>query len=172
MCNFEGKAIYLDADMLVLDDIEELWNEEVAENCGLKCWGPMRTDVSVFDCSWWSSDGRPWMSIKEMKPSGWNCMAYLRRIHQLGGLDHTLDRAWNDCDGHGYGRGENVKLVHYTHALSGQPYRPYDHTYPDEFPYVTTSRKAGLLWWDTYLQALIAQHGEEEGTRIWNEAKA
>ena len=175
LCQFEGRAIYLDADMLVLGDIADLWNEEIEETRGLKCWGDLRTDVSVINCEFFGEPGgapaADWPVIAEMKDSGWRAMDYLRMLHRMGAVDNRLDRMWNDCDGWGYERGENTQLIHYTHVLHGQPYRPYDIPYPKEFPYVKTSKKAGLLWWDTYLQALMKQHGEEEGTRIWNEAK-
>ena len=28
-CNFEGKAIYMDVDMIAMDDIAKLWNQEI-----------------------------------------------------------------------------------------------------------------------------------------------
>lgn len=171
LCNFEGRAIYLDADMLVLGDIDDLWSEKIERGCGVRCWGPVRTDVSVIDCSWFKHQSR-WPTIALMKGSGWRAIHYINLLDYMGGIDGQLDRMWNDCDGYGYERGDNVQLIHYTHVTHGQPYRPYDIEYPRDFPYVETSKKAALLWWDTYLQALIEQHGETEGTRIWEEAKA
>lgn len=179
LCNFEGKAIYLDADMLVLGDIDDLWNQDIAAGNGVKCWGYQRTDVSVWDCSWFknrNSGHAMWPSIEQMMPSKARCMDYVHRLNQMGAVDPTLDRLWNDCDGSSYDRGDNVQLLHYTYADGGQPWRPYlNITYPSEYPYVNTAylkNSAAVLWWDTYREALIEKHGESEGTRVWEEAKS
>jgi len=176
LCQFEGRAIYLDADMLVLGDINDLWNQDCLEGSSVKCSHRVRTDVMVIDCSKFGEPGgKPfasWWSIADMKKKHLHIRQFLSRLGLYHVVDTSLDSLWNDCDGWGYERGDNAQLIHYTHALKGQPYRPYPNAkYPSQFPYVTTSQKAGLLWWDTYLQALMKQHGEEEGTRIWNEAK-
>jgi len=175
LCHFEGKAIYLDADMLVLGDIAELWEQEPEMGRGIRCWGPLRTDVSVIQCDRFHVEHRDkrWPTIERMKPSGWRAMDYLRRLHSLDLIDPGLDPLWNDCDGMHYEKGANTKLLHYTHVLEGQPYRPYPNVrYPKEFPFVTTSKQAGNLWWDFYLRALMQLHGEDEGTRVWQEAKS
>ena len=62
-CNFEGYAIYLDADTLVFDDIVDLWRSDIKypdENCSVWCtyqmdkWHPQRdvpqTAVMLIDC--------------------------------------------------------------------------------------------------------------------------
>ena len=35
VCNFEGKAIYMDVDMIARDDIAKLWNQQIPKRyCG------------------------------------------------------------------------------------------------------------------------------------------
>lgn len=63
-CNYEGYAIYLDADMLVFDDIKDLWESDVKypnENCSVWCtyqrdkWSPTKdvpqSAVMLIDCA-------------------------------------------------------------------------------------------------------------------------
>lgn len=174
LCGFAGKAIYLDADMLLLGDIAELWALEPAIGRGIRCIGPNRTDVSVIDCGWFADQRRWWPTIEQMKPSGARVFEYLRLLHANKAIDETLPPWWNDCDGALYRSHPNeVRLLHYTNVMCGQPYRPYPNVdYPKEYPYCETNKDIGFVWWDHYLEALTDLHGRERAVEMVKEASS
>ena len=124
LCNFEGRAVYLDADMLVRADMRELLEMPLTK--GYKSISKPRTDVSVIDCSYFK-DCSWWPSIEVMKKSGWITWHYTQLLMQMDAVDPTLDMAWNACDpmtmvpDPGV---EHCKLLHFT-VVPTQPYRPY-----------------------------------------------
>lgn len=127
LCGFKGRALYLDADMLVRADVRELL--EMPLKKGYTCISRKRTDVAVIDCSRFETlrDWQRWPSIKEMKRSGWITGVYCQILMQLGENDHTLDPVWNACDPMVHCKDPGVdglKLLHYT-VVPTQPYRPY-----------------------------------------------
>lgn len=174
LCGFKGRAIYLDADMLLLADIAELWDLAPATDRGIRCITWNRTDVSVIDCGWFAQHKRWWPKIDHMKRSGAQCGHYVRLLNANRAIDPTLPGWWNDCDGALYRtHPKEVKLVHYTNVLIGQPYRPYPNVdYPKHYPYCETNPDIGVLWWDCYLEALTDKHGREKAVQMVKEASA
>jgi hypothetical protein len=153
LCGFQGRAIYLDVDMLVLADIAELWEQTPAQGFGIKCINARRTDVSVIDCAWFA--GKPWWpSIAKMKPSGARVFEYITLLNAHKAVDATLAKEWNDIDGAIYQhRPQDVKLEHYS-AVPTQPYRPYPKTdyRCTEFPH-HPCEAVGKLWWNEHDEA-------------------
>lgn len=149
LMNFQGKAIYLDADMLLLADIGELFDLDIASDHGIKCFSQSRTDVTLYDCAWFKNKDW-WPSLSRMKKVKARVFEYVRLLQQWKALDSTLSSDWNDVDGRMYDvTPDDVKLIHYSHVMVGQPWRPYDNvTYPDTWPYVRTSYKAAEKWFD------------------------
>ena len=122
LCNFDGKAIYTDSDVIVMADIAELWNQElepgkvVLAKGGGQGW---RYCVSLWDCSamrrylphWNSLLADPEQHLKLCRyflvhpqlvqpfKGNWNC---------LDGEDLPLDSA-------------DLKMIHYT-DMSTQPH--------------------------------------------------
>jgi len=133
LCGFEGKAIYLDADMYVRKDIKGLWESPL--KAAYSCVGP-RTDVALIDCAAFSKKNFPeWPSIEKMKKSGWKIGPYtaLMQKHKkfnMGGLAHR----WDCLDGRGYD--DKTCLVHFTNMRT-QPWKPWPKTpdFPEGFIY-------------------------------------
>jgi hypothetical protein len=46
-CNFEGKAIYMDVDMIAMDDIAKLWNQDITQGAMLS--KPEAICVTMYD---------------------------------------------------------------------------------------------------------------------------
>jgi hypothetical protein len=114
-CGFEGRAIYMDSDMLVLGDVRELWELPLP-----KPWvsiNERRTCVSVMDCS--QLEG-VFPSMEEMKQAGQGTAHYRRMLVQKGLLSPTLPKAWNCMDDVPSG----CKLLHFT-DMTTQPWRPW-----------------------------------------------
>ena len=163
LCSFQGRAIYLDADMIVLADIAELWEQPPDPGFGIKCINHRRTDVSVIDCSWFAGK-QWWPSIEKMKPSGARVFEYITLLNLHKAMDTTLAPEWNDVDGAIYQYHPiSVKLEHYS-AVPTQPYRPYPKTdyRCTTFPH-HPCEAVGRLWWDTFNEA--KEHETASGTR-------
>lgn len=169
LMNFEGYAIYLDADQLLLEDIAELYALKPDPDKGVRCISPNRTDVMVMNCAWFKDR---WPSIAQMKPSLNRTFEYLQILHAHQGCQPDLPEAWNDCDGKLYSAGGPCNLIHFTTVPDGQPWRPYPNiVYPKEWPYCR-NKDIGELWWDELHDALVEQHGEHEAARIYEEHAA
>lgn len=150
LCDFEGRAVYLDADMLVLADVREL--AEASLLGGYRCAYGNRTDVSVINCA--SFKDKPWWPrIAQMKPSGWISWHYVQLLTQHGAVDPTLDPRWNVCDpmqplpDPGIG---DAKLLHFT-TVPTQPYRPYP-----SVSYIAHPWKSWVATWNSHLREVRA----------------
>ena len=113
LCNFEGFAIYLDVDMLVLGDIAELWSYKEP---GKWCTTPYRDDVSVIDSSAFKDltpavvkakrkdairsmiKNRQLLSI----PQSWNCIDKLTPATDLLHYSDLDRQPWHPIPGHPY----------------------------------------------------------------------
>lgn len=125
LCKFEGRAIYLDSDMLVRADIAELWN--IQTKVGYACCGP-RTDVAVIRCEKFRFP--EWPSIEAMKRSGWRIGTYTHLLSKYQQFDlGALPSSWDCLDGKGFHE-TKTKLIHYT-SMATQPWRPW----PESFAY-------------------------------------
>lgn len=147
LCEFRGRAIYLDVDMALVSDIAELWNR--ATRAPWTCHG-VRTDVSLIDCHAFA--GKPWWpSIATMQESGWGMNQYRTLLHRQGFIDGSLGKEW-DCV-----RSQDLptaKLVHWTQMNGGQPWRPWPSVfdYPTTYPYCV-DHDLGELWWRLHREA-------------------
>ena len=125
-CNFEGKAIYMDSDMIVRDDIAKLW--DMPMNPGAACISKghgKRFCVTLFD----NAKIKPFMlPIQEIKTKMGVYRIQRDRISQQKGLVQSFPKGqnWNCCDGETYkdlGHSD-IKCIHYT-AIDTQPQLRY-----------------------------------------------
>jgi len=145
LAEFEGRALYVDADMLFLDDPAILWNTETSYP-----WTSVghRTDVSLIQCAYFNR--QDWPSLEKMRASGWGMRAYLGWMaerHRFKGCD--LDAQWDCMDGLGY-HPKHTKLIHYTNMRT-QPWFPY----PDVFDYRVPHRDKRVceIWHEYYRES-------------------
>lgn len=113
LCNHEGFAIYLDVDMLILGNIQELWDYKTL---GKWCIPPrskkqINDDVSVIDCNTFSDLPIGNVIRKLDKTSIRNIIG--NRYHQ------NIPKEWNAIDV----LSDNTKLLHYS-RLGTQPWHP------------------------------------------------
>lgn len=145
LCNYSGKAIYLDVDQIVLKDIEQMWNLDIGNYAALAI-KEERTDVMLIDCSKFKADF--WPKIQKMKPSGKN-QKYYRLLVQEKLSIGTLDKIYNCLDGKGFNP-ETTRLVHYT-KMNTQPWMPF----PKVMEYRSHDNKEmENLWFRYYKEAL------------------
>lgn len=112
LCDGEGFAIYLDSDMLLLDDIAKLWDQRLAGKW-VRHEHPEGDCVSVIDCE--AAYLEPELINQSTK---WELRQMLQGIYS-----HTLSDDWNSLD-----NVEGASLVHYT-AMTHQPW--LSDTHPD-----------------------------------------
>jgi hypothetical protein len=134
LCNYEGFAIYLDVDMLVLGDIAELWSYQTQ---GKWCTTPMRDDVSVIDCAAFAD-----LTPEYVKTSRKDVIR-----KKIGGrFLSNISIAWNSIDEIRH----DTKLIHYS-DLDRQPWHPIPgHSYK-KHPDV----EAVELFWNYYNEAVL-----------------
>lgn len=125
-CNYTGRAIYLDADILVLDDIQKLFERDMGGKGALARLEEGKgyfTSVMLLDCE----------KLKTWKVKHWAALIKAgmasyetTMIASTKGLNHKdfgpLPKEWNDLD---YWTPE-TKILHYTHVPT-QPWKVAGH---------------------------------------------
>lgn len=124
LCGREGKAIYLDSDMLVLGDIAELWSQEIPSGRLALVKGEgakLRTCVMLMDChrlGYWLP---PTRDIKSRADGSF----FNDRLAAQPELTGQIEGLWNCVDLKGCA-GLNdpaLRLVHYS-SIAHQPSTP------------------------------------------------
>lgn len=134
-CDFKGRAIYVDVDMLMLGDIEELWEWDLE---GKPAAATRRPEVIVWDCS-------------KVDPSDFEGLATSKKQSHRGYFSRKacpkISQDWNVWDNlEAWEAGGNVcKLLHYT-VLRTQPWKPYRKRFNYDIPH--TCPKACALFWE------------------------
>ena len=116
---FQGRAIYMDSDMLMLKDIAELWRMPM--NAPWKCASKKRTCVSLIDCAPFK-DAQWWPRLKELKKGQLPGMRYRDMMDRNGFLDVTLPDRWNCPDGFQFS--DKTAVLHFTRVQT-QPWEPW-----------------------------------------------
>jgi lipopolysaccharide biosynthesis glycosyltransferase len=151
LCNYEGRAIFMDSDTICIGDLGELFfqdmkgNDLLAKknaygNLGKQRWG---LSVMLIDCARCKFDLETYLDeVEEEKYS-------YTDFHQLSPEFQNyhpfkvgeLDPAWNDFD-HYDG---NTKVIHYTNLYS-QPWKSPGHKFGAIwFKYFKEAREAGAV---------------------------
>lgn len=117
-CNFEGRAIYLDIDMIVMDDIAKLWNEPINGEAFCIAKDPKTFCCTVFDCAKAKERLPPIDQIKYR----YGVYAWLKRKFQPQWVQPFATGNWNCLDGEKYAsiRDPDIKIVHCT-SIPHQP---------------------------------------------------
>jgi hypothetical protein len=151
VCQFQGRAISMDSDMIVLGDIGELFDAELGGNQILAKHAAYRNvmgghwalSVMLIDCASTRinldlyfdeiNDGLySYSDLHQMSP---RFLAH----HQFE-IGH-IDGRWNEFDR----RDKDTRLIHYTNLYT-QPWKSRSHPYGDLwFEYFDEARKAGYI---------------------------
>jgi lipopolysaccharide biosynthesis glycosyltransferase len=131
-CNYQGRAIYLDADMVCLQDIAQLFELDMQDKGAL---AKVQNETSFFtsnmllDCE----------KLKHWKVHEWVTLINAGLTSYRGcmsgdptGMNHNdfgpLPDRWNEFDFYD----ENTKLIHYTNVPT-QPWKKPGHPYRGAF---------------------------------------
>jgi hypothetical protein len=121
-CGFQGRAIYLDVDMIVMSDIAELWHTEFKNGAFCMAKNPETFCTTLWDCERARSILPPINRIKRE----YALYAHLRRKFNPDQVQGFTNGNWNCLDGENYGsvREPDVKIVHCT-SIPTQPQLKY-----------------------------------------------
>ena len=122
-CNFEGKAIYTDCDMINFRDVKELHDidlqgKAIGARRGTR-FGGHEFCVMVIDCAKMKDLIMPKQRLMKMSE------AHQRYIGMFSGnpnLVHDIDPRWNVLDGENL-KFEEMYQLHYTN-MATQPWKP------------------------------------------------
>jgi hypothetical protein len=154
---YEGRAVYLDSDMLVMDDISELFDYPIGEN------HLVVTSQSLPPQAWANSENfmpGPQFSVMivECSKAKWrigqiidlldsNAMSYSDLLHKMlivppEKIDYSLNPNWNSLE---YYDPDKTKLLHFT-VVPSQPWRTRDNAnYDIWLEYLKSAIEAGVI---------------------------
>tara|TARA_Y100001933_G_scaffold259679_3_gene310111 strand:- start:1504 stop:2151 length:648 start_codon:yes stop_codon:yes gene_type:complete len=139
-CRFEGRAIYLDSDQLVLGDIGELFDIDM-EGKAFATSPSRESSVAVFDCQKFA--GWEMFSLDHLKANAAKTGEYYQWLKAQGEVSF-FPQAWNELDE----LKADTKLIHYT-KLPTQPWHPR----PDKYEYKPHPDQAAADLWFRYYVA-------------------
>lgn len=121
LCDFKGRAIYCDSDMIWMADIAELWNQPIPGGILAKSAG--RLCVSLWDCE---KVAPHCIRIKQLRADPENHRRARQALTQKPGLITPFSGNWNCLDGEDYDdlNHPDIKVIHYT-SMKHQPHLPY-----------------------------------------------
>lgn len=125
LCGYEGKAIYMDSDVIVMADLAELWRQQHKPGAFLiaKGGGAWRICVSMFDCAE-AKKHLPSPAAMRMDP---HSHKHLCALIRKPGLVQPFKGEWNCLDREVGARAVDdpaIKAIHYTDMRS-QPQLRY-----------------------------------------------
>lgn len=156
LCDFKGRAIYLDSDMLVFTDIRELWTHPFGDAEILSVSEPKGTrrkpqfSVMLLDC-----ESLKWDIRRIVDDLDAGHLTYDELLYEMkagGRIDACIDPAWNSLERY---KEDETALVHYT-DMTVQPW-------------VSRENPLGYLWIRDLIQAIdngfISRNYVEEHVR-------
>lgn len=117
-CDFKGRAIYMDVDMLNFRDIDDLFTIDMGDKplMARTYNGTRASSVILFDCEK-MKEHLP--SISDMKTKFDNFTILNNKLMKLAG---TFDARWNCMDGENC-QIDDIWILHYT-RMPSQPWKP------------------------------------------------
>jgi hypothetical protein len=116
LCEFQGRAIYTDSDVIFMADVAELFDQAMHAGACVLGRHDARLCVSLWDCA----RARLWLPpIAHMKRAS-HSESMLYDIFRYGEMRGIFDGAWNDLDV----LTPDTKALHYT-EMSTQPQLEY-----------------------------------------------
>lgn len=125
-CDYQGRGIYMDSDVIVLADIAELWHQKMQPGkvALAKGGGSWRYCVSLWDCAAMEGIVFPYERLRKVATSHREMVQYMASHPHM---TQEFMGDWNCLDGVGYTqffKRSNLKALHYT-DMRTQPQLPY-----------------------------------------------
>ena len=113
LCNFEGRAIYMDTDVIVRCDINELWSHPMDDKTIVIAKGgnsTARLCTSVWDCN----KAKQYLpTLKEIRADPISHKKLMQLIKEKPQLVQPYKDSYNNIDGEGLVI-EEIKVLHYS----------------------------------------------------------
>ncbi|MGB3297615.1 MAG: hypothetical protein WBA76_05040 [Phormidesmis sp.] len=148
ICRYQGRAIYLDSDMLVFKDIGEIWQQSFARPSGemmdlLSVPEPVGSgrspqySVMLLNCESlsWQVD----CLVRELERGTWTYKQFVMEMAPATHKAAALPAGWNDLERYDLG---TTALLHYT----DMPRQPW----------LSVANPLAALWCDALLKAVAA----------------
>lgn len=123
-CNFEGKAIYLDVDMIAMADIAELWKQDITMGGCAMISKPEAICVTLYDCAKMKRLLPPVKQIHQVR----EYLNVRRKVMGAGCIQRYKGGNWNCLDLRKDTGGEyrdlhdpEIKILHFT-EIPTQPH--------------------------------------------------
>ena len=143
LCSYNGRAVYLDADMQVFSDIAELWNQDF-HGCDLQTVQEGNSgrrgqfSVLLMDCA--RLDWNIEQIIADLDSGKLNYTALMYEMRVARKIGRNISPAWNSLEYYDPG---NTRLLHYT-DMNTQPW-------------ISTKNPLGHLWVSCLRRAIAAK---------------
>ncbi|WP_236589534.1 hypothetical protein [Ramlibacter aurantiacus] len=141
LCGYQGRAVYLDSDMLVLSDLRELWLYPMQGRQMLSAASragdhrPPQFSVMLIDCQ-----ALPWDLNEIVQSLDAGSVSYEDLMFRMSTVDRhaaALPREWNSLEHHEAGR---TRLIHFTEM--------------DRQPWLNAFHPLACLWCQALLDAI------------------
>jgi hypothetical protein len=159
VCLFEGKAIYMDVDMIARDDIAKLWNQPHPDGKAILAKNGQTFCVMLFDCE--RMKGKV-PAINQLQKAPFSTV----QRAQLAAITAPFNGNWNCLDGETYKDlyDPDIKVIHFT-KVETQPHFKFA---------LPRLRQEGVQHWNR--QSAWVNHRrvdvEPLVDRIWREAQS
>jgi hypothetical protein len=114
-CNFEGRSIYMDSDMIVLSDIDKLWKQDFHKNKAVMAKGANNGEGWRYCVCMWDNPvaKQHLLPISRMKtlPGSHQRLMHFFANHQ--DIVQPFDGEWNCVDGENLSI-EDMDILHYS----------------------------------------------------------
>lgn len=122
LCGFEGRAIYLDSDMIAMGDVAELWGQEIPEGKAVLAKGEgrkLRTCVMLMDCQALGAWLPPLKDVKRLADG----RHFNDRLGERPDLVGQIAGLWNCVDLKSCAGLDDpaLRLIHYS-SIAHQPH--------------------------------------------------
>jgi len=159
LCHYRGRALYLDSDMLVFKDINELWqqpfaspaNSDIASEIASEITAdllsvpepahsnrPPQYSVMLLNCEQLQWDAS--QLVNQLEAGKWSYEQFVLEMAPAAKKSASLPAGWNDLERY---TSKQTALIHYT----DMPRQPW----------LSTANPLCGLWCDVLLQAIAAQ---------------
>ena len=154
LCEFKGRAIYCDSDVIFLADIRELWEQPLPAGKAVigKGGSAWRICVCLFDCERAHEHIPP---IAEMKADS-VIHGLLNQKFKHEQLGHPFIGDWNNMDARLGEKLSDIKVLHYT-RMATQPQIPY------------ALKRLEALGMKHWFDGHIATHPREDITKLFGD---
>lgn len=116
-CNFEGKALYFDADFMFFSDINDLWSQEFDEGCAVMAKGGShgwRYCSAFWNCEEARRHLLPITKLRSLPNAHQRMMAHFSQNQHIV---QPFNGDWNNLDGEGKSV-DKIDALHYTDMRS------------------------------------------------------